>query len=213
MIQKKITTVFLLGQYGAGKDTHGPFIANAFDLVHMSFSGLLTQDIYAKHYIQRGQLVPDEDVFRILSEHSFQGVLFNGFPRTIKQLNYIIDHCKIDAVAMVYLDVVDEVAIHRMENRVICSICGTATSLLKGHAIGGPCKISGCPGTLIKRPDDTPEGIVKRTASFREKTLPIVNEAEKTGMKIYRIKIIQEQPVEITQNMIRQSLCASVSCS
>ncbi len=213
MIQKKITTAFLLGQYGSGKDTHGPFIAHAFDLVHRSFSGLLTQDIHAKQYIQCGQLVPDADVFRILSAYPLQGILFNGFPRTIEQLDYIIIRCRIDTVAMVYLDVVDEIAIHRMENRVICSVCGTATSLLKGHVLGGPCKISGCPGTLIKRPDDTPEGIVKRTASFREKTLPIIDEAEKAGMKIYRIKITQEQPIEMTQNMIMQSLCTSVSGS
>lgn len=204
--------MFLLGQYGAGKDTHGPFIANVFNLIHVSFSNVLSQDVHAKHYVERGKLVPDDEVFRILATYSLQGVLFNGFPRTIDQLRYVITHCK-GNIAMVYLDVTDEIAIHRMENRVICSVCRTSTSLLKGHVLGGPCKISGCPGILIKRPDDTPANIIKRTASFREKTLPIVDEAEKADMKIYRIQITEEQPIEKTQEMIRQSLYESVSCS
>lgn len=211
MTEKKFITMFLLGQYGAGKDTHGPFIADMFNLTHLGFSAFLSQDADARrHYVEHGILVPDHDVFRIFGAYPLEGLLLNGFPRTIDQLRFILRKCQIGDIAIVYLDVTDEIAIRRMENRVICSVCGTATSLLKGHVLGGPCKIEGCHGILKKRPDDTPEGIVKRMASFREKTLPILTEAEKYGMAIYRIKVEHEQPIEKTQEMITQSLCKSV---
>lgn len=214
MIHKKITTVFLLGQYGSGKDTHGSFVAEKLGLAYLSFSAFLSQDDdVRKKYIEQGQLVPDPDVFRLLASSSMKNVLFNGFPRTLEQLRFVLQKCRIENIAIVYLDVADEIAVRRMEHRVICSVCKTATSLRKGHALGGPCKNPHCKGILQKRPDDTPKNIIKRTASFREKTLPIIDEAEKAGMRIYHIKLTEEQPIEKTQEMIRQSLCESVSWS
>lgn len=211
-MKKKIyQTMFLSGQYGSGKDTHSEFIADIFDLTPLSFSSFLSQDHRARSYIELSQLVPDSDVFRILGAYPMKGILFNGFPRTIKQLDFILDTCQVATIAMVYLDVADDVAVFRMQNRVVCSVCGTATSLLKGHTIGGPCKIHGCSGVLTKRSDDTPEGIVKRMNSFRIQTLPLLDIAEKSGIKIYRIKIMEEQAIEKTQEMITQALCESVS--
>lgn len=207
MVEKKITTMFLLGQYGSGKDTHAPFIANKFNLIHLSFSSFLSQNSdVRKNYIERGLLVPDSDVFRILASYSMKGILFNGFPRTIDQLRFILRQCQIDDIAMVYLDVTDDIAIRRMENRLVCIVCATATSQLKGHVVGGPCKDPNCKGILQKRSDDTPEGILRRTANFRETTLPIIKEAEKSGMQIYRIKITEEQSIEKTQEMITKNI-------
>ena len=199
---KEIQNMFLLGQYGSGKDTHGHFIAKNFGLTHLSFSQFLSQDQVAREYIQFGQLVPDEDVFRILGSYPLNGYLFNGFPRTLPQLEFVLKKCQIDQIAIVYLDVVDEIAIHRMENRLTCLVCKQASSKLKGYTVGGPCKDLHCKGILEQRPDDTPEGIVKRTASFREKTLPIIQEAKKSGVKIFKISITEEQPIETTREMI-----------
>ncbi len=210
MENKKINTMFLLGQYGSGKDTHGDFIADMFGFIHLSFSQLLSQDERACFYIKSGQLVPDADVFRILGSRSLKGYVLNGFPRTLPQLDFVFKVLSIDEIAIVYLDVTDDVVIHRMTNRIICNVCGTTSSLLKGHSIGGPCKHVQCSGVYIKRPDDTPENIIKRIVSFREKTLPIVDEAERSGIKIYRIKIMEEQPIEKTQEMIAQTLSESI---
>jgi len=199
---KKIRTIFLSGQYGSGKNTHGDFIAEKFGLIHLSFSHFLSKDPVACTYIQLVKLVPDEDVFRILGSYPLDGYLFNGFPRTLPQLEFVLKKCQIDQIAMVYLDVVDKVAIHRMQNRLTCLVCKQASSKLKGHTVGGSCKDPNCKGVLEQRPDDTPEGIIKRTASFREKTLPIIQKAEEAGMKIFKITLTEEQPIETTREMI-----------
>ncbi len=199
---KKIRTIFLLGQYGSGKDTHGNFIAEKFGLTHLIFSQFLSQDSVACKYIQRKKLVPDQDVFRILGSYSLDGYLFNGFPRTLPQMEFILKRCQIDQIAIVYLDVVDEIAIHRMENRLVCSQCKQTSSKLKGYTIGDHCKDLNCKGILEQRFDDTPDGIVERTATFRTTTLPIIQEAEKSGVKIFKISITKEQPIETTRDMI-----------
>lgn len=206
MSGKKKATVFLLGQYGSGKDTHGPWIAEQFGLEHLSFSSLLRQDPIALRFINRAELVPDNNVFHILNVFPLKGYLVNGFPRTIPQLRFILETYVLEHIAFIYLDVVDEVAIHRMSNRLACSLCHTTTSLLKGHVIGGPCKIAGCPGILQKRISDLPENIRKRMRSFRHDTLPLLEEVKKSGMDFYRITIIQEQPIEKTREMIAKAM-------
>src|SRR5262245_58969666 len=90
--------VILLGAPGAGKGTQAKFLEGRSGLVHVAsgdlFRAALRQGtelgMLAKSYMDRGELVPDEVVIRMIIERISQddcaaGVIFDGFPRTSEQ--------------------------------------------------------------------------------------------------------------------------------
>ena len=90
--------VVLIGPPGAGKGTQSKLICLHYEIPHVSTGELLRQAIAngdslgqaAKHYIDRGGLVPDPIILRLISEQLklpevSKGCLFDGFPRTIIQ--------------------------------------------------------------------------------------------------------------------------------
>ena len=90
--------VILLGAPGAGKGTQAKFLEEQTGLFHVAsgdlFRAALRQGtelgMLAKSYMDRGELVPDEVVIRMIVERISQadcanGVIFDGFPRTREQ--------------------------------------------------------------------------------------------------------------------------------
>src|SRR4051812_37334723 len=90
--------LILFGPPGSGKGTQSERLVEKYDLVHLSTGNLLREEISnktplgteAKHFIDKGQLVPDEVVIAMIDsclEHhkEAKGFLFDGFPRTVAQ--------------------------------------------------------------------------------------------------------------------------------
>mgnify|MGYP002684031700 CR=1 FL=1 len=90
--------IILLGPPGAGKGTQAHVLEHHTKLVHVAsgdlFRAALRQGtelgMLAKSYMDRGELVPDEVVIRMIVERISQsdctaGVIFDGFPRTRDQ--------------------------------------------------------------------------------------------------------------------------------
>ncbi len=88
----------LFGPPGAGKGTQAHFLAQTFNLVHLSTGDLLRQEIAANtdlgqmadELISKGELVPDSIVIsmieaRLKKPRSTIGFIFDGFPRTVLQ--------------------------------------------------------------------------------------------------------------------------------
>ncbi len=87
--------VILLGAPGAGKGTQAKVLEEHSGLLHVAsgdlFRAALRQGtelgMLAKSYMDRGELVPDEVVIRMIMERigmpdCAKGVIFDGFPRT-----------------------------------------------------------------------------------------------------------------------------------
>ena len=95
----KTLIIIMLGAPGSGKGTQAQRLAKHFDIVHESSGDLLREvaeegtelGILAKSYFERGELVPDEVVCKIVINHiqtfsdQGRGVLLDGFPRTLNQ--------------------------------------------------------------------------------------------------------------------------------
>lgn len=96
--------VVIFGAPGSGKGTQSKLIAEKFNLAHVSTGELCRRAIYnnthegviAKSYIDKGELVPDETIIDMLD--SFleklpidQGIIFDGFPRTVAQAEALIE--------------------------------------------------------------------------------------------------------------------------
>jgi adenylate kinase len=90
--------IIIFGPPGAGKGTHSRLIARKYDLEHISTGELLRTEIsratklgmQAKQYLDRGVLVPDPLILKILyllihTIKNTKGHIFDGFPRNISQ--------------------------------------------------------------------------------------------------------------------------------
>ena len=91
--------VVIFGAPGSGKGTQSERIIEEYGLFHISTGDVLREQIArgtelgktADSYISKGQLIPDELMVDILAhvldshEESKNGVIFDGFPRTIAQ--------------------------------------------------------------------------------------------------------------------------------
>src|SRR6185369_13379078 len=90
--------LILFGPPGSGKGTQSEKLVEKYKLVHLSTGNLLRSEIAektplgieSKHFIDKGQLVPDEVVIGMVDsffdKHAeANGFLFDGFPRTTAQ--------------------------------------------------------------------------------------------------------------------------------
>jgi adenylate kinase len=181
--------IVLLGPPGAGKGTQAKAMARELKLAHISTGDLLRQNVSsatplgleAKEYMNKGLLVPDLLVTKMLEDRFGQsdvkgGFILDGYPRTINQaktLDSILDAkgMKIDIVFD--LDSSEAVIVQRLSGRLVCKKCGALF-----HKINMPPKVSGvcdqCGGSLYQRDDDKEATIRKRLAVYREEVTALL---------------------------------------
>ena len=172
-----------LGMQGSGKGTQAKFLSKHLGLEHISLGEYFRKEIadktqlgaVARKYLSKGHLVPDKKVFQVLEgifARKENGFVFDGFPRTITQAEYLTDKYSVDKV--IYLKLEDTVARERMMSRRICSDCKRDYNLLVN-----PPKIEGycdeCNGEIIRRADDTDELIQNRLDLFQSETEPLTD--------------------------------------
>lgn len=192
--------IIMLGAQGTGKGTVAGLLSEKTGWPQISTGDIFRKNIKEKtqlgieadKYISKGCLVPDEItvpmVVNILdSDIAKQGVILDGFPRTIQQaqkLDKVLKERgkKVDLV--INLVTPREEILDRILTRRVCSNqeC-KATYNLKMH----PPKIEGicdkCGAMLIQRDDDKdPEAIKQRLAIYDEKTSPLIEYYEKQGV-------------------------------
>lgn len=139
--------------------------------------------------MQTGGLVSDQLIGTMIkqtveSDKCKNGVLLDGFPRTIAQADMLEKimaeaNRKIDFV--IYLSIDLQLVISRLVNRISCKNCGKPF-----HKINMPPKKEGvcddCGGPLIQREDDREETIRKRFDTFIEKTQPLIDYYRQKGL-------------------------------
>ncbi len=91
--------IILCGPPGSGKDTHATVLSATFGIPSISMGGMLREEIVrqtadgatAASYMQRGEMVPQEIVDRLLkqklaSEACANGYILNGYTRSMDSL-------------------------------------------------------------------------------------------------------------------------------
>lgn len=173
--------IILIGAPASGKGTQANLLAQKFDLLHIS-TGDMIRDIIRKdgqysnelkNIIDSGELVPDNLIIDILKMYlntvdSKKGILFDGFPRTVRQAEELEKIVDIDYVFEIEVSL--ETVIKRIEQRLICSGCGMSYNSSK-HS-GDICE--SCGGKIKKRTDDTQETVTVRYNNYCQSTYPVV---------------------------------------
>ncbi len=163
--------IIIFGAPGSGKGTYSDKIVAKYNCGHISTGDVLRGEIkngtelgkIAKGYIDNGQLIPDELMIDILAKTydtfpAGQGVIFDGFPRTIPQaeaLKKMLQERGHDMGIMIELVVEEDVLMARLLNRA---------------------KEQG-------RADDNEETIKKRFEVYRTQTSPLAEWFEKEGIR------------------------------
>ena len=188
--------IIFLGAPGAGKGTQAARVAQELKLVHIATGDLFRQAleqgtelaIQAKYYMEKGMLVPDEITIRMVLERISapdceSGVIFDGFPRNLKQAETLDKALAQQAEAIdkvVYIKVSEKELLERLSGRWICRQCQAPY-----HAANSPPKVWGkcdqCSGELYQRPDDTVETVKKRLEVYFAETAPLIDYYTQAG--------------------------------
>jgi adenylate kinase len=161
--------IILLGPPGSGKGTQAQRLIHRYGIVQLSTGEMLRAAVAAqtpvglkaKDVMAGGGLVPDEIVIGIISDRLDQpdaanGFILDGFPRTVPQaeaLDDLLRKKRLKLEAVIELRVNESALLQRVENRV-------AEMKARGEEI---------------RVDDTAEVLVKRLASYRASTEPLIH--------------------------------------
>ena len=174
----------IFGAPGSGKGTYASRLQSKLgvDVIAMGdiFREILKEDSQlgkkVKGYVEKGLLVPDNIVMKVLKQrltkiHKGKGFILDGYPRTVEQAKALEKIAKIDVIIL--LLVPDWIIIERLSTRRICKNCGTVYNIrfLKPK-VDMICDKCGEP--LYQRSDDNPEVIKKRIQVYEEQTRPIL---------------------------------------
>jgi adenylate kinase len=189
--------VVLLGPPGAGKGTQArmletvlkaPQIASG-DLLRAAVRNGTESGLKAKHFMDRGELVPDELVLAMIGERLDQpdardGFILDGFPRTVAQaeaLAAMLEERGLSLDKVVGIAVPDAEIVKRISGRRTCRKCGAMY-----HVIFDPPRnmdvCNTCNGDLEQRDDDAEDTVRTRLDVYNESTRPLLDHYGRLGL-------------------------------
>ena len=182
--------IILIGAQGSGKGTQAIMLSQALGIPHVASGDLFRKafdektelGIKAKAYLDRGELVPDDLTVamvlgRLAEPDCAQGVLLDGFPRTVAQAQALDKGLQavgkqIDLA--IYLKVPREELLSRLSGRFICR-ANQHVYNINTHPpkVAGVCDIDG--SELYQRSDDVGEAVQKRLDIFFSETIMLLD--------------------------------------
>lgn len=162
--------IVLIGPPGSGKGTQGELLAARLGIEHIAVGDLLRAEVTAgsavgreaASYMDRGELVPDEVILRLLMPRVFAagagaGYLLDGFPRSVEQAESVRAEAAERGAApdaVLYLDVPRAELMRRILRRAVA----------EGRA------------------DDNERTVATRLHVFEEETRPLVGYYRARGL-------------------------------
>jgi adenylate kinase len=175
--------LIIFGPPGSGKGTYATRLKSQLGVATIAMGDIFRELAKEKtslaeevnSFLQQGKLVPDEIVINVLKKrlekHAVEGVILDGYPRTLAQAN-ALDNL-VTLTAIIHLVVPDWIIIERLSSRRICSKCGEVYNIrfLKPRQSETCDK---CGGKLLQRADDTPDVIKERVKIYEKQTQPLL---------------------------------------
>ena len=189
--------VIFLGPPGAGKGTQAKELARKYNVPHLSTGDMLRENIAkgtplgvkAEPVMKRGELVPDSLVLKMVARRIDEadcahGFVFDGFPRTVAQAQYlgellrqhghkrpVVVHFAIDPARL----------LRRITGRRMCKVGGEIYNIYeRPPKFDLRCDNDG--GELEQRPDDREEIVGPRLQAYEKQTAPLVAYYRRLGL-------------------------------
>ena len=215
----------VLGAPGAGKGTQVELLTGWLPLPAVATGDLFRAalkegtplGLAARGYMDRGELVPDDVTVGMVAERISQsdcadGVIFDGFPRTVTQaerLDVLLHGMRRQVDQVLYLRVTDGVLLERLAGRWMCRECGGVF-----HRVASPEKVRGicddCGGALYQREDDAPETQRRRIEVYLEQTAPLQSYYGERGLLV---EIDGNRPIDKVQRDLREAIAPLIKGS
>ncbi len=180
------SSIVLFGPPGAGKGTQAGNIVSMTgkpqvstgDMLRAAVSAETALGVEAKGYMDAGKLVPDAVIIGLIEERlkksdAANGVLFDGFPRTIAQAEAL---SKIAVVSIVIaIEVPDARIVARICGRYTCGACG-AVFHDTFNPTSDPNVCDECGSSDMKRrADDNEDTVRNRLEAYHAQTSPLAD--------------------------------------
>ena len=189
--------LIFLGPPGSGKGTQAKVVAAKYSVPHLSTGDMLRDHIAkstplglkAKPLMERGELVPDSLVLKMVAERierpdCSHGFVFDGFPRTVTQAQYLGELLRrqgFEQPFVIHMVIGTALLIRRITGRRTCKVSGEIYNVYdRPPKVEGICDNDG--GELIQRPDDREEVIGPRLNAYHKQTAPLVSYYRRLGL-------------------------------
>lgn len=187
--EKLNRAVIFLGPPGAGKGTQAKEVAKLYGVPHLSTGDMLREHVAqgtslgqrAQPIMARGELVPDSLVLKMVAERierpdCSHGFVFDGFPRTVAQAQYLgvlLRQHGYKPPLVIHFAVDPQLLLRRITGRRMCKVGGEIYNIYECPTkVEGRCDNDG--GELEQRPDDREEIVAPRLHAYEKQTAPLV---------------------------------------
>ena len=195
--------IILIAAPAAGKGTISKYIEDKYNYKHISTGDLLREEVRKntnigkeiKPLLEKGSLVGDdiiEEVFKKEFKKTKSNIILDGIPRTLTQAkmldNLDEEYDNVDITKVINIDIDKNIAIERIESRLICEDCGSVYN--KNIITDDVC--TKCGGNLSSRSDDTKETFLDRYDTFVKQTKPLLDYYGDKVVTVYNITSLED---------------------
>jgi adenylate kinase len=187
----------LLGPPGAGKGTQARALGALWGIPQVASGDLLRASVRenselgreAAGYMDRGQLVPDELVLKLVTARlakndARKGFILDGFPRNVMQAEALaagLERAGVKLDKVVAVIVPDEEIVKRISGRRTCRSCDAMYHVaFEPPAKAGVC--DKCGGELYQREDDAEQTVRERLKVYAAATRPLLDYYGRLGL-------------------------------
>jgi len=196
MAYRKKFNLLFFGPPGSGKGTEIQKLQEYGGYTKLSTGDMLRNEVDSgsrlgirlKKIMDIGGLVSDSLVIKLIEIHLHKqkkGIIFDGFPRTLKQakaLTKLLKKNNIRLNGVIILDTPDDLIIKRITGRYICVNCGASYNKYGNQPKKeGVCDV--CKGKIFKqRSDDKKSVIQNRLKKYHAESKSLIDYFNKLGI-------------------------------
>lgn len=209
----RLPNILMFGAPGAGKGTYGGMLSTDLGFKNVSTGDSIRAFLEQEHIpddmlhieatIKSGRLIDDQSVMQIMGNRladlqGFNGVILDGFPRTVSQAYLFSETIDTELSFVINLVLDESVILDKLSGRRLCEDCGTAYNFCHIDRNGYHMKpllpknpdhnCDNCGGKLVRRADDDPKVIQDRLQVYKEQTEPVLEYFDKHNIRILTVE-------------------------